>query len=302
MLRQYIVREEPGVAEVQGYKELPEEPEADLLCLRCGYNLRGLDAASNCPECGFQIERSRNGSLLHFASDRDLASLLRGVRFVLIAACLALYSWMLFGLFWGYRSAEPGAASQAVLSCAELVALTSALFVAPGLYLAGWLLLTRQEGNDSAFETTLSSRRLTHWLTLLLAAAHLVWILPMLLSYFTTDSLLDGALPALSVAVGVLLVLHLTTALRHLQVLGRQLGIRSTRARLKTQYVILSTAAVCFTAPFLVNVPGVELLLPLGACCALTSYILLLTGLAECGGWLKHILRQRQRQREEQST
>lgn len=29
--------------------------EADVLCLRCRYNLRGIDRAGNCPECGYLV-------------------------------------------------------------------------------------------------------------------------------------------------------------------------------------------------------------------------------------------------------
>ena len=43
------------------------------LCLSCGYNLRGLNRKSDCPECGFSIEKTliaRNGM-----TKRDLAML-----------------------------------------------------------------------------------------------------------------------------------------------------------------------------------------------------------------------------------
>ena len=31
---------------------------ADMMCLSCGYNLRGLTHKGNCPECGLEIERT----------------------------------------------------------------------------------------------------------------------------------------------------------------------------------------------------------------------------------------------------
>lgn len=40
---------------------------ADLQCIHCGYNLRGLQPAGRCPECGGPIEDSRQGHLLRYA-------------------------------------------------------------------------------------------------------------------------------------------------------------------------------------------------------------------------------------------
>ncbi len=48
--------------EAEGFDHLPLD-EAGRLdhsigCLRCGYDLRGLDPAGDCPECGLTIEHS----------------------------------------------------------------------------------------------------------------------------------------------------------------------------------------------------------------------------------------------------
>ncbi|MHC4415206.1 MAG: hypothetical protein ACYS0G_07980 [Planctomycetota bacterium] len=33
----------------------------EVICSRCGYDLRGLSAAGTCPECGTPVERSLHG-------------------------------------------------------------------------------------------------------------------------------------------------------------------------------------------------------------------------------------------------
>jgi len=47
----------------EGSVEVPaEDPiDLDLVCRRCGYNLRGLDRAGHCPECRAEVGRSETG-------------------------------------------------------------------------------------------------------------------------------------------------------------------------------------------------------------------------------------------------
>ncbi len=56
----------------------------DVVCLRCGYPLRGLDESGDCPECGAAIGRSLRGNLLQFSSPSYVATLHRGV-FLIVA-------------------------------------------------------------------------------------------------------------------------------------------------------------------------------------------------------------------------
>lgn len=59
--------------------------EGDLNCRKCGYNLRGLDAAGRCPECGTAVGYSVRGDLLRFSDPDWLATLRRGIVLILIA-------------------------------------------------------------------------------------------------------------------------------------------------------------------------------------------------------------------------
>jgi predicted RNA-binding Zn-ribbon protein involved in translation (DUF1610 family) len=55
------------------------EIAADLPCVFCGYNLRGLQVGGKCPECGAPIVRSVQGGLLCHADPRWLGKLLLGL-------------------------------------------------------------------------------------------------------------------------------------------------------------------------------------------------------------------------------
>jgi hypothetical protein len=57
----------------------------DVPCLRCGYNLRGLQPHGVCPECGAPIERSLHGNLLRYSAPEYVATLHTGLLCILVA-------------------------------------------------------------------------------------------------------------------------------------------------------------------------------------------------------------------------
>ncbi len=97
------VQDDPPVEDGQGYRleaEPPSPPPAahpggaslesdtvgdDLICLQCGYSIRGLPRRGRCPECGTPIKRSLQGNLLRYSSPAYLATLNRGVLLILAA-------------------------------------------------------------------------------------------------------------------------------------------------------------------------------------------------------------------------
>lgn len=67
------------------------ETSGEPRCLQCNYNLRGLDAAGDCPECGYAIERSLRGELLHNADCDWLGQLYFGALLVgSLPVCLTI--------------------------------------------------------------------------------------------------------------------------------------------------------------------------------------------------------------------
>jgi len=60
----------------------------DLPCRRCGYNLRGLNQAGRCPECGAPIGLSCHGDLLRYHDPKWLTTLARGTTFILLSAAV----------------------------------------------------------------------------------------------------------------------------------------------------------------------------------------------------------------------
>jgi len=68
----------------------------DRTCLKCGYNLRGLDRAGRCPECATPVGLSIHGDLLCYAEPGYVNKLARGSRWIMRGLTLALLCIILF--------------------------------------------------------------------------------------------------------------------------------------------------------------------------------------------------------------
>jgi hypothetical protein len=87
----------------QDHRALPPQGAGrEVICLKCGYDLRGLSPSGACPECGTPIERSLQGNLLRYSDEAYLLTLHRGV-FLILAALVAqviIYALMVVGAYW----------------------------------------------------------------------------------------------------------------------------------------------------------------------------------------------------------
>jgi hypothetical protein len=82
----------------------------EVICLRCGYDLRGLAVTGVCPECGTLIERSLHGNLLAYSDETYRAALHRGVIVILSAIAaqviliIAMFAFLGIVVAWGSGS------------------------------------------------------------------------------------------------------------------------------------------------------------------------------------------------------
>ncbi len=276
----------------------PPPALADLLCLACGYNLRGLRPGGVCPECGLPVERTLRGGRLYFAEASYLRALLRGSRFVITSAWVALFGGVLLGAWAATADGHGSDAVELLRSLAGVVAVASFFVLAPGIFIAGWLLLTRRDDQYAGSERALSARRLTRLLAILLGVAHLIWIVPMLASYFAVLSLAVGFIEESALVIATMLAVHVIVSMRYVQVLNRRLCCASIRVHINSVFITLGIAALCFASAW-AGPPLLGMLALLGLISALAALILYFTALAELGAWFRFILRHPLRQESE---
>ncbi|UCG33507.1 MAG: hypothetical protein JSU68_02515, partial [Phycisphaerales bacterium] len=135
----------------------------DLACLQCGYNLRGLDPAGRCPECGVGIALSTRGDLLRFANPDWLRRVKLGADLMLATILLSL----VLGFGVGCLNAVFASATARIL--AVLVALA-----AGGCRLAAVYLITAQEPRISLTEREITWRRALRALAVIAFVATIV--------------------------------------------------------------------------------------------------------------------------------
>ena len=71
---------------------------ADVVCRRCGYNLRGLNEHGRCPECGTPVGLSTYGDLLRYADPDWVEKLAQGMSIILCGIVLGFVGGCLGGL------------------------------------------------------------------------------------------------------------------------------------------------------------------------------------------------------------
>ncbi len=64
--------------------------DQDCTCVGCGYNLRGLDPKSICPECATPIGRSAQGDFLRFSDPTWVETLADGMHWIVIGILLSI--------------------------------------------------------------------------------------------------------------------------------------------------------------------------------------------------------------------
>jgi hypothetical protein len=135
----------------------------DLACRRCGYNLRGLNHAGRCPECGTPVGLSCHGDLLRFADPTWVDKLGRGVRYVL------------WGILVGFLAALVGAAFAGFLQTEAIGTVITIAGSLVGLY-GAWL-ITAPDPSGIGEDKYVTDRKVVRFTLLLGLAAQLVQFL-----------------------------------------------------------------------------------------------------------------------------
>jgi hypothetical protein len=162
--------------------ELNEILPADVACLSCGYNLRGLTNVGVCPECGTAVAASLRGDFLKYADPAWLERLKLGTSLKLWHIVLSILVGFFFGILAGLGFNLPPI-------LAELIGLAG---VAIGLWAS--FSLTAQEPRVAMMEDPITLRKIIRICAALVFIGKLISVLGHV-----------PFVPALAVLVGVAL-------------------------------------------------------------------------------------------------
>jgi predicted RNA-binding Zn-ribbon protein involved in translation (DUF1610 family) len=131
----------------------------DRLCVSCGYNIRDLPVAGQCPECGTPIQVSLRGRLLRYALPSYLQTLHRGAVLVEVAivAQIGLAIVRFLVLIWETQPFVPTWIKKAMLGGA---AVATALSV---LGLIGWWMLSSRDPGEGRQAPGRTTRVVLRW-------------------------------------------------------------------------------------------------------------------------------------------
>lgn len=142
--------------------------ETDLICVGCGYNLRGQLPDGNCPECGEPVEKSLKSDYLRYANLGWLRSVKSGLSMIIIATLAGLVVNGLFQLIaravlsrQHYRYSRPSSFGDLDLALQVSVIMEFIVFLVPMVLICiGYWHFTKPEPKA---ETHVASQQLTRW-------------------------------------------------------------------------------------------------------------------------------------------
>lgn len=211
---------------------------ANMPCIRCGYNLRGLTTDMACPECSAQISNSTYGAVLAFADPAWIAQLLRGTTLKLWAMLFEVLGALVVSIV----VRVVGASQQIEL-----------LLLVPAALLGLWavFLITVQEPRVSLSEDTLTLRNLVRFCAVIA------------FFYEPTKALL-GSFTGPARTAGVVIVV-VTICLDLIATFGEFVYYRRFARRLLNESLSRSTTVVMWgmAASMLIMIIGILIILPL---------------------------------------
>ncbi len=166
--------------------------DEDLLCLKCDYNLRGLDPNRRCPECDMAVGRSIHGDMLRFCDPAWVERLASGMDWIRLGVILGLTAFILILALVATTSAPRAAMASVSGLVAGAVVATIGFILVIGFWKA-----TSPEPDRPSRQRVLDARVLARYCTeggLLLALVGGLCLVP--------DSQLTVALWLIVVATG----------------------------------------------------------------------------------------------------
>lgn len=199
----------------------------DLPCCQCDYNLRGLTADGECPECGTRVAYVTGGYYLQHAAPEWVRRMARGALWLIITVIAVVLGALVIGLVAVVQlisGGMPGGPTSPnfAQNLQESMMIPGIVVGGIGvvLQLIGFVLITTREPEDWATDEPLNARRMIRYALFLLPIPTLMSILTSLArAEFTLESTQVAAvvLPAM---LGLLLHMILSVLLmRHLMVL-----------------------------------------------------------------------------------
>lgn len=265
--------------DAQVFSEIHVDPQGridqDLTCVHCGYNLRGIDPKTRCPECGTPVGRSARGNLLEFSDPAWVERVARGMTWITVA----IGAEILWAVIQGMAAANLSTGGVSTSQQEVLFKLLHQAFEL--IMLGGFWLFTVQDQADPTDEIT-SPRQIARYA---LTAAIIGSVIAALVG--TTSGPAGTTSPAASVAVALCLRLARLVGLTAIFTYASNLALRIPDKPLARQTRIVMWGTIA-TEVLILTVVGIAALLaaaggaisPSSTMGILTPCILLPLGLA----------------------
>lgn len=222
------------------------------MCMKCQYDLSGLDQAGTCPECNVAIADSMRITNLAYSNPVYIAAIARGAWLMRHSFSM---SWGIFVVFAAGvfilelvlpRTFRADAVTNAVIQVGVLL-----LFLAYSLYTVGCWLLTVDESRFAPGFVPHHGRAIARWLTALtylFVVALVVSIYLMILRNRSPESY-HALLLVLCVVAGVS---HVFFCGLHMHMLGKRLSLYNLPTGFRT--LVISTSVVLASAASLAGI------------------------------------------------
>lgn len=174
----------------------------DLPCLRCGYNLRTLEVAGNCPECGTPVLWTLHPDTMLHQSES-----IQRVGHLAMTLCILNFIGIVTTLIWTPRNSQPFMAFRFMSDPLPSIPFVIFALISIGYVIVGWNIFKLPFGKHMLF-----TRQLILWSSIVFAGAVAVG----------TAAIASGFIPhGITEAVAGWLLLLLPSGI----VLSQQLGV-----------------------------------------------------------------------------